>query len=406
MTQPQRPTVLLIIPHLGRGGAQQVFRDQLALYQQHANVIGCVFSWSESFEHERQPPVISLGVEGSSHAFGKIWSFWKRIHRLRKLKKKYRVDVAISHLEGADYINILSSRGEHIVLWVHATKKFDQDIESRYGWVRKKLLIPYLYRKATRIVTVSERIRLELIHDFDATPKKVRTIYNGVPIRQIGDKASERVPLPFDASVPILVTHCRLAPQKNLSAMIEIFAEVKKKHLVRLMILGDGELRQSLMEQSKELGLASYSIWEPDPIPRSADIYWMGHHQNPYPYLHAAALYIMTSDWEGFPLSLCEAMACGLPVIACDCPTGPREILAPAIDLDKPIDSPYPTSCGVLMPLANSSTREVWANNIGRLVEDENLRISLGQEAAHRASSFDLKITESHWLDLLNFSTL
>jgi glycosyltransferase involved in cell wall biosynthesis len=403
MTPAHRPTLLLIIPHLGPGGAQQVFRDQMEFYRPYAHVIGCVFNWDESFVHDRDPNIVSLHVGGGQHAIGKAWALWKRIRRLRRIKKKYRVDYSISHLEGADYVNVLSSRGENIILWVHGTKKFDREMEGRYGWIRRKLLIPSVYGRANTIVSVSEGIRNELMVDFGMTSRKVKTIYNGIPILQIQDKAGESVLFsPLDLSTVTLITHCRLVRQKNLEAMIEIYAEVKKIHQVRLVILGDGELRQSLIKKSEELHLSSYSVWGSDSITQQADIYWMGHQHNPYPFLRGADIYLMTSDWEGFPLSLCEAMVCGLPVIAGDCPTGPREIIAPEITSGKPVSTPHLTAWGILMPMANQQTRQVWATTIGRLLQDKMLRTSMGHDAAIRASSFDKTKAEQQWLELIN----
>src|SRR5687767_2781547 len=116
-----RTNILIIIPNLGKGGAQQVFRDQLHFFATHSNVIGCVFNWDDVFEDDRLPNIISLNVPAGNNMLSKIYCFLKRISALREIKKKNKIDFSISHLEGADYTNILSKRKEKIICWIHGT---------------------------------------------------------------------------------------------------------------------------------------------------------------------------------------------------------------------------------------------------------------------------------------------
>ena len=401
----QRSNVLILIPNLGKGGAQQVYRDQLQLYAKYGQVLGCVFNWDGSFEEERQLGIVSLNVPAGSNVVSKIYFFFKRVYRLRKIKREHSIDISISHLEGGDYVNILSRRNEKIICWIHGTKKYDGEIAGVIGWIRKKILIPRLYEKSNLIITVSEGIRKELIQIFGLSPIKIKTIFNGISVSDVEQAARIAGSGIFPPSLKshfTLITHCRLARQKNLGALLKIFATLKKNKSVKLVILGDGELREQLIDQCKSLYLATFSCWEKEEFNESYDVYFMGYQTNPYTYLAKASLYLMTSSWEGFPLALCEAMACQIPVMASDCYTGPREILAPEIQSDTPIVLPYTSASGILMPLADSDNSiRLWSTTVDRVLADVPLRTRVAKGGSERVRAFDKSIINKQWLEIM-----
>src|SRR5918993_2580899 len=171
--------ILLLIPNLGRGGAQQVFRDQLQFYSKHFMTIGCVFNWDDAFPEDRQLNIVSLDIPAGTTWLSKLVCFWKRVIAVRKIKKQHRIDVCISHLEGADYVNILSKVNDKTICWIHGSKIFDANIMGTIGAFRKKMFMPFAYNKADQIVSVSEGIRQELINDFSIPAHKTLTLYNG-----------------------------------------------------------------------------------------------------------------------------------------------------------------------------------------------------------------------------------
>lgn len=105
-----------------------------------------------------------------------------------------------------------------------------------------------------------------------------------------------------------------LKAQKNQALLIRGFAQVRKVRAARLMILGAGELEAELRQLSGSLGVAD-------------DVIFAGFVSNPWPYYASADLFALSSDYEGFGNVLVEAMHSGLPVVATDCESGPREIL-------------------------------------------------------------------------------
>ena len=127
----------------------------------------------------------------------------------------------VSHLEGADYVNLLSKGPEKVVLCIHGSKLHDGNITGLVGWLRKKVLIPGLYNRADKIVTVSRDINPELIEGFGVKPDKLVTINNFFEVAQIEEKSRELLTAQEQAvydSAPVLVTSGRLTIQKKPSS--------------------------------------------------------------------------------------------------------------------------------------------------------------------------------------------
>lgn len=391
--------ILLLIPNLGTGGAQKVFRQQLAFLSSHYVVYACVFNLDGALPQDRTDTLHSLNVPGGSNTLLKAWYFCKRVVRLRALKKTLKIDVSISHLEGADYVNVLSRQDDKVICWIHGSKKFDENIEGKTGWLRRKILIPFLMNRSDRIVTVSHAIRHELSREFAIESEKIRTIYNAFDTAQINVEKQAPLPAHFEflAGAQTIITHCRLSRQKNLFALLMVHAVASKRINSPLVILGDGELRQDLLDFSRNLRLRTYDVWSGTPCGLGFDVYFLGYQENPYRFLSQASLYIMTSGWEGFPLALCEALACGLTVISTDCPTGPREILAPSLDiLGSPVSKLLKAEWGLLMPLVpdkNVTVIEYWSDCVVSTIQNTELLLTYKSLGPVRVKQFDLSRT-------------
>jgi len=399
--------LLILIPNLGPGGAQKIFRDQLQFYSTHIDTVGCVFNWDGAFEEDRLiKNIFSLRVAGGKNSFTKIYYFFLRVFRLGILKRRLGITHCISHLEGADYVNVLSHGSDKRTCWIHGTKRFDHNIEGFVGWLRKGILIPFFYQRSDQVVVVSEGIRKELTFYFGVSSSRITKIVNGFDLEEIKKLSNESCEIDLKLlakSNHIVITHCRLARQKNISSLLSIFSKLKITSRPVLVILGDGEQRDQLIMNAKSIGLKTYSVWESNSADEFYDVFFLGHQSNPYPLLRQARLYVMTSLWEGFPLSLCEAMACGVPVIAADCFTGPREILSSDIGLSQPVEEPYQTPYGQLMPLANSpEANDVWTHAIAKLLQDEPTMNSLATAGSKRILEFDKRVIQTKWLIVIN----
>jgi len=400
--------VLIIIPNLGRGGAQQVFRQQLKYLSQQFEVTGCVFNWDGAFPEDHQDTIVSLSVSAGSNYLYKMFYFLLRVVRLRKLKRKLSIDVTISHLEGADYMNVLSRAKDKIVCWIHGTKEFDENISGWLGYLRMNIFIPFLYRRSDQLITVSNGIQQELLKNLSGVSGKVKTIYNGFDVGEICSLSNIPLEEPHDSlfkDFNIIITHCRLSRQKNLESLLLIYQRIRRLENVKLVIVGDGELRESLLSFAQQLELAVWSCWDHQEIDFLADVYFIGQQRNPFKFLRRAKVYIMTSNWEGFPLSLGEALACGLQVISADCYTGPREIIAPGIELQQPLQVPFQGKYGILMPLADRSSNDsilLWASELQRISSEiESVSGRKQAEAQEGVNKFAISETVKQTIDVV-----
>jgi glycosyltransferase involved in cell wall biosynthesis len=175
----------------------------------------------------------------------------------------------------------------------------------------------FFYRWADAVVAVSQGVADELVHYVRIPAEKVRVIYNPIVTPELFRKAEEPLEHPWfrEGEPPVILGVGRLTKQKDFPTLIRAFALVRQQRPARLMILGEGEERPQLEALVKELGIAE-------------DVSLPGFVQNPYPYMKKAAVFVLSSRWEGLPTVLIEAAALDVPVISTNCPSGPAEILA------------------------------------------------------------------------------
>lgn len=408
---PSARNLLLLIPNLGLGGAQRVFHDHSVELAKHYHVTEAVFNMEGGNMYPSGNEMLSLEVDGGGSPADKIRNFGRRIGRLRALKRRLRADVCVSHLEGADYVNLLSKGSEKVVLCIHGSKLHDGNITGLVGWLRKKVLMPGLYNRADKIVTVSRDINPELIEGFGVKPEKLVTINNFFEVAQI--EAKSREPLTaqeqavYDAA-PVLVTSGRLTIQKNQAPLLDSFAALIKRRPAKLVFVGDGELRDDLTGHARRLGLRVYEAWDPAAtLTPDYDVYFLGLQQNPFKYIRPASLFVFPSAWEGFPMALGEAMICGVPAVTTDCPTGPREILAPSTGTPRPaIRAAEKAEFGMLMPMLNqpatlAADQRVWTETLYQLLGDEAERERLGRLASQRMQDFTREKIFRQWVAVL-----
>jgi glycosyltransferase involved in cell wall biosynthesis len=179
----------------------------------------------------------------------------------------------------------------------------------------KQTLVFILYRRAYRVIAVSNGIVPDLKENYRIPLQKIRVVYNGIAIDKIDALASiQPDALFFDGITPVVLSCGRLAEMKNFPLLINAFAMLLKKIPARLVIMGAGKQRQSLEKLVSELGIASH-------------VFFTGYMENPFQYMKKSDIFVLSSLYEPFGLVLVEAMVCGTPVISTDCPSGPGEII-------------------------------------------------------------------------------
>ncbi len=172
------------------------------------------------------------------------------------------------------------------------------------------------YRFVDRIVAVSQGVADDVMRITGLPTERVKVVRNPVWTPDLLERAGQPVDHPWlsDSGVPIIIGAGRLTRQKDFPTLLRAFARLREAQPCRLILLGEGQQRTMLESLAAELGVAD-------------DVSLPGFAPNPYAYLARASLFVLSSAWEGSPNVLTEALTLGIPVVATDCPSGPREIL-------------------------------------------------------------------------------
>ena len=177
-------------------------------------------------------------------------------------------------------------------------------------------LAPLLYRYADVIVAIAEDMADDLARFARLERDRVYTVrVNPVVTERLIRSAMRKPEHPwFERDYPIILGVGRLDDQKDFATLLHAFEEVRTRTRCRLLIYGDGPLRRDL-ERLKEK--SAYAC----------DIDIAGFNVDPFAAMANCTVFVLPSRYEGQPNVLIEALACGAPVVATDCPSGPREIL-------------------------------------------------------------------------------
>jgi glycosyltransferase involved in cell wall biosynthesis len=307
--------------------------------------------------------------------------FWSTVLLTRLLRELAPV-VTLSFLNRSNCANVISSKLLKYPCIIsertHPTSRFGDGVSG----VITKAIMRLTYPHANQVVAVSQGVKCDLMTNFGVRGAKIRVIYNAVDIDRICERALE-----FPSTLvpePYIVSAGRLVPSKNFRLLIEAYRSSGIAE--NLVILGEGEERLELERLVSRLGLDGRVI-----LP--------GHMQNPYPIIGAARLFVSSSNLEGFPNALIEAMALGRPVVATDCDTGPMEILTG--EMQARCTEVTLAEYGILVPV-NSTELLAQAIRIGCR---ENIRTMYSQRSKERARDFGVRNSiDQYWSAIASYA--
>jgi glycosyltransferase involved in cell wall biosynthesis len=213
-------------------------------------------------------------------------------------------------------IRFLSGYPKHLVVREHNTFS-EENIKIGGLFERSRVwLIRLLYRFSSEFVAVSKSVAIS-INQYAKYKKDIRVIQNGIAVNEIRELKSHPPDHPWlenGGNKKIIVGIGRLSRQKNFSDLLIAFSRIKDPKQARLLILGEGAELENLQTLSRELQIEDR-------------VDFPGYIENPYPILAQADVFVSPSKWEGFGNVVLEALACGAPIVATDCPGGPADIL-------------------------------------------------------------------------------
>ncbi|WP_279387174.1 glycosyltransferase [Natrarchaeobius oligotrophus] len=231
-----------------------------------------------------------------------------------------RPDVLMSTLDTANVAAIvaekLSSVDSRIIIRISNTMSAKKKELSHPKHLVVHLAAKLTYPHSDHVIGVSEGVTQDVITQCGVDPGQATTIYNPVVDGSLLTAREETVDHPWFGTEtgPVILGVGELSEQKGFDTLVRAFNQIDGHPESRLIILGQGDERDSLLQLAEELG-----------VEQRIDL--PGFVANPYAYMGKCDVFVLSSRWEGCPNVLIEALACGAPVVATDCPSGPREIL-------------------------------------------------------------------------------
>ncbi|WP_290649465.1 glycosyltransferase [Aquisalimonas sp.] len=205
----------------------------------------------------------------------------------------------------------------------------------------QRFSIRHFYRRAHHIIAPSQGVADDLVAAFDVPLDRIKVLKSPVLTPEMEALAKAQPALPWTDQSPFVLGVGHLCPRKDFATLVRAVARVREQRPCRLVILGDGRERNDLLELARAHRLGD-------------DLYMPGFSANPYSYMRKAGVLVLTSRWEGLPVVIAEGLALGTPVVATDCPSGPREILGDgAFGILAPMGDADAVASGILESLAH-----------------------------------------------------
>lgn len=305
----------VLIAYTGDGGVEKMMNHLLRGFVEAGVTVDLLLLKSRGRHVDEIPEginVIRLDVRTSLFALPAVTRYLRRTRPAALLAAKDRAGRVAILARG------LSGVSTRVVLRMGMHLSGSLVGKNRLQKLARHLPVRWLYPRADAIVTVARPVAEDLATIGRIPESRFHVIANPVVPPWLDDLAAYPAEhLWLDEAprkTPILVAAGRLRPQKGFDLLLGALAEVLQQRDVRLIILGEGPDRRALENQARQLGI-------------HAAVDFVGFRPNPYPIMRTADAFVLSSRFEGAPNVLVEAMALGTPVVATDCPSGPRDML-------------------------------------------------------------------------------
>lgn len=433
--------LMLITPMLHQGGFERVCVTTARLMQKYYEVTVLIFSDKDIHYDVTGLNIVNINLPARKGKYAKVINLIKRVIKVKKLKKELGIDISYSFGSSANYVNALSKGREKVFTGLRCSTDMESPKE-----------VKLFCSKSDQVLSCSREIMRQLSVDYNYDRSSY--VYNPLDVETINKQAAEKIDdLPFgiepkkdepeskkdskkdskiqnkdndkdqeetkeetvsfsfgagafgyiqkkveekeeDNRLKLIVSVGRQDYIKGFWHLIKAFSLVAKENKnARLMILGTGDWTQY------------YKLVEDLEI--KDKVAFMGIKKNPFPYVAASDLYVLSSNHEGFPNALLEAMALGKPCIAADCKTGPREILLTENEYnsllkirpdgsstDKALEGEY----GILVPDMSEVEdfdakvitvgEKALAREINKMISDNDKLEKFGKKSRERAECF------------------
>ena len=362
--------ILVLHGHLSMGGEERVLLNVLRNLIELGYNVDLLITWNHGennlFENEIPKKVnyefLFDNYNGKSRIIKEIYRLRTKTTYLKKVEKiieEKKYDVIIDYSS-----NLLKYKNFDIKVpifaWIHFSLTFGEKLSGEKVEKYKKQ-----YKKYDKILTICDTMRDEFVEILGMDKTKVELVYNPINLEIIRKKAENVNPkygnyLKEDYFLQV----SRLTQQKQPEHLVDIYYKLKQRGIKeKLYFIGNGEKVKLIRQKIKEYNLED-------------DIILLGQIENPYPFFKNAKLFLHTAKYEGLPTVLLESLAFGTPVVAYDCPTGPKDILGK--------NSEY----GELIPLNDKDT---FVKRVYELIDNNEKYENYKKMSLIRANDFSME---------------
>lgn len=309
---PNKPKISLLIPNLAGGGAERVMVILANEFCKRAYPVDLVIVNSDDMHYASElSDKVNLVNLKKRRAMSAIFS----IRRYLRSEKPSVLVTTLGHVTAAAAIALWLS-GKIPTAFYPREDRAPQRYSLRTAYLFfLSLIIKWAYQRADGIISLSDDMAQQLKQHYKISTR-VHTIYNPIYFDSILPKAQQAMhpSPPWGQDSKFILGVGRLTSQKDFATLIRSAAEANQRNETKLVILGDGPERKALLSLAKELDYQD-------------SLYMPGFVENPFAFMNAADIFVLSSVLEGLPNALIQALACGTTCISTNCPTGPREVL-------------------------------------------------------------------------------
>ena len=372
MTREQQfiefPKRVMLVIHSMRGGGSERQMSYLANEIATRSFISLVTldeTGNDGYSLDSRIQRIGLGLTTSRGGFFRgFFANFRRIWTLRNAIRGWRPDVVVSFCDSTNVLTLMACPSAIPVLISERSDPRFQKLSFCWEQLRK-----IYYPKCRICIAQTKEVSDYLVSQRLVPASKMVSIPSAIRIPDVDMSAIESARKSLQPK--LLVYLGRLSREKRVDRLLNAWASLTEHHAEwQLRIVGDGLERASLQKMVAELGIdktVQWALWNDDG--------WSS--------LFSANAYCLVSEYEGFPQSMLEAMASGLPVAVLDCSPAIRQTITNGMD-------------GLIIP-----SEDQIASVLNRILSSESLRNSLGQRAAIRAQDFEWSAISPQWLTLI-----
>ena len=313
--------VLVLHGHLSMGGEERVLLNVLKNLVELNYDVELLITWNHKennlFENEIPKKVnyefLFNNYDGKSKIIKEIYRLRAKLTYLKKVEKiikEKKYDIVIDYSSNLLKYNNLNIKVP-VFAWIHFSLTFGEKLSADKIEKYKKQ-----YKKYDKILAICDTMRDEFVEILGMEKNKVELVYNPIDLEAIRKKA-ETIYKKYENYLKqdYFLQVSRLTEQKQPEHLVDIYYKLKQQGIKeKLYFIGNGEKIELIKQKIREYNLEN-------------DVVLLGQIENPYPFFKNAKLFVHTAKYEGLPTVLLESLTLGTPVVAYDCPTGPKDIL-------------------------------------------------------------------------------